>query len=286
VAAAIVARAPLPLRDSHGWHSQIQRLLNAHEERVRKQRADPFPSSWNAPISDTPFESRRLRILNALFICLTRCGMWPHISDRYGRDLSVTVGTTSVRLVVDPTTAAKQIVRERQGDGFIARGPKDKMRLALAHRRSSEEPGPSWEDRAGVPLERHLREIAAAIIVFAEQTVRDSALSAHAWRIKRKAELEAAERKRRAAEERRRQERLAKLERARVDHLLGQAQALQQAQRIRAYVESVRRLNALAPEPMTIEELESWASWALLQADRIDPIVSGAYKTRPTEPAD
>lgn len=283
-AAALVAKAPLPLRDTHGWHSQLQKLLSADEERAKKQRADPYPSSWNAPLFDGPFEVRRLRVLNALFVCLTRCGMWPHVGDKHGRDLSVTVGTTSVPLVLDSTAAAKQIERERQGYVFAARGPKDKMRLGIAHRWSGEKLGPSWEDEQGKPLERKLREIAAAIIVFGEQSVRDGALHGHEWRIKRKAELEDAERKRKAEEERRRLERIAKAEKARVDHLLAQAGALHRAQQIRAYVESVRTLNATAAEPMAPEELASWTGWALAQADRIDPVISGAFRTRPAEP--
>jgi hypothetical protein len=282
-AAALVAKAPLPLRDSHGWHSQIQRLLNADVERARKQRADPYPSSWNAPIFDTPFEMRRLRILNALFVCLTRCGMWPSISDKYGRDVSITVGTTKVPLVLDSTTAAKHIERERQGYGFTVRGPKDKMRLMIAHRWSGEKQAPSWEDQPGAPLDRRLRQVAAAIIVFAEQAVRDGAIYAHAWRIKRKAELEEAERRRKVEEERRRRERLAKIEKARIDHLLGQALALHQAQQIRAYVNAVRALNATSGDPLASDDLEDWSSWARAQADRIDPVVSGAFKTRPTE---
>jgi hypothetical protein len=285
-AAALVAKAPLPLRDSHGWHSQIQKLLSADEERARKQRTDPYLSSWNGPIFNTPFEVRRFRILNALFVCLTRCGMGPSNSDKHGREVSITVGTTGVPLVLDSATATKHIEhieRERQGYGFTARGPKDKMRLTIAHRWSGEKPGPSWEDQAGAPLERRLREVAAAIVVFAEQAVRDSALAAHAWRIERKAELEEAERKRRAEEERRRRERLAKLEKARVDHLLGQALALHEAQQIRAYVEAVRILNAASAEPMAADDLEDWSRWALAQADRIDPVVSGAFKTRPME---
>ncbi|HUR35948.1 MAG TPA: hypothetical protein VM032_19230 [Vicinamibacterales bacterium] len=287
-AASLLAKAPLPLRDTYGWHAQIQKLLNADEERAKKQRADPYPSSWNAPLFDGPFEMRRLRILNALFVCLTRCGMAPHVGDKYGRDLSVTVGTTHVPLVLDSTAAAKQIERERQGYGFMARGPKDRMRLGIAHRWSGEKLGPSWEDEQGKPLERRLREIAAAIVVFAEQAVRDGALSAHAWRIKRKAELEEAERKRRAEEERRRRERIAKAEKARVDDLLSQARALEQAQQIRAYVESVRRLNATAPDPMSSEDLADWSGWALAQADRIDPVISGTFKARPAseEPAE
>ena len=282
-AAALVAKAPLPLRDSHGWHAQIQRLLNADDERARKQRADLYPSSWNAPIFDTPFEMRRFRILDALFVCLTRCGMWPSISDKYGRDVSITVGTTSVPLVLDSTVAAKHIERERQGYGFTARGPKDKMRLTIAHRWSGEKQGSSWEDQASAPLERRLREVAAAIVVFAEQAVRNAALSAHHWRIKRKAELEDAERRRKAEEERRERERLAKIENARIDHLLGQAVALHQAQQIRAYVEAVQALNPTSVDPMSADDLDAWSRWARAQADRIDPVASGAFKMRPTE---
>ena len=49
--------------------------------------------------------------------------------------------------------------------------------------------------RPRAPLERRLREIAAALIVFAERTLRDAALSSHAYRVQRKAELEEARRK-------------------------------------------------------------------------------------------
>jgi len=86
-----------------------------------------------------------------------------------------------------------------------------------------------------------------------------------------------------AEEERRRHERQVRLEKARVDHLLGQAQALHQAGDIRDYVQRIRALNAHAPDPMTPEELECWSDWALTKADRIDPVVSGAYKPRSPE---
>ncbi len=44
-----------------------------------------------------------------------------------------------------------------------------------------------------------------------------------------------------------------------------------------------RLLNATSADPMAADDLEAWSSWALAQADRIDPVVSGAFKTRPTE---
>jgi hypothetical protein len=74
-AAALVRKAPLPLGDIHGWHSQIAKCLSADVERARKQKESSFSLSWNEPIFASPFEKRRLRILNALFTCLTRVGI-------------------------------------------------------------------------------------------------------------------------------------------------------------------------------------------------------------------
>jgi hypothetical protein len=110
-ATATVTEGPLPLRDSHGWHSQIQKLLNADEVREQKQHASPYPLSWDAPIFQSVFEKRRLRLLNALFRCLNRCGMRPHVSGKEGRDLSITVGDTNVPLTLDSCNATKLIER-------------------------------------------------------------------------------------------------------------------------------------------------------------------------------
>lgn len=283
-AEALVRRAPLPLRGSHGWHSQIEKLLKADEARARKQAESPFPSTWDGPIFTSVFEKRRMRILNALFTCLTRCGMTPHLSDKYGREIVVTVGDMGVPLDLDSVGAQKLRERERAGYGFVQRGDKDGMRLLMTRWWSQDPEPPAWEDKGASRLEEHLREIAAAIVVFAEQQVRLNAQREHESRIERKAQLEEAERKRLAAQERRRRERLARWEKARVDHLLGQAIALHQAQQIRAYVDAVRALNTTTADPMPTAELEDWSNWALAQADRIDPVLSGAFRTPAVEP--
>jgi hypothetical protein len=283
-AASLVRKAPLPLGDTHGWHSQVAKCLAADDERARKQKESPYPSSWNDPIFASPFEKRRLRILNALFICLTCCGMHPHLSGQHGRDLSVTVGDTTVPLLVDGVAAAKQAEREFHGDPFRPRSDKDAMQLSFRCGWSGAPSGSSWQDKPGAPLERQLREVAAAVIVFAEETLRAAVAGAHTWRIKRQAELQEAERKRKLEEERQRSIRQARRERARVDHLLGQARAFEQARQIRTYVDAVRCANDAAPDPMSAEELEAWSAWALEQASLIDPVLSSAYKTRPVEP--
>src|SRR3546814_19160489 len=46
---------------------------------------------------------------------------------------------------------------------------------------------------------------------------------------------------------------------------------------IRAYVDSVRSANATSDDPACEMELEVWASWALAQADRTDPVRSRKF---------
>jgi hypothetical protein len=55
-------------REVRIWHPAIDRLLKEDEQRRERHRASSFPSSWDAPLFDTPFERRRLRVLNALVL--------------------------------------------------------------------------------------------------------------------------------------------------------------------------------------------------------------------------
>ena len=103
------------------------------------------------------------------------------------------------------------------------------------------------------------------------------------WLIERKSEAEEEDRKRKAELERKRREHQARVERERVEHLLSQACALEQAVQIRAYVRAVQEANQAALHAMTEEEMIEWSRWALEQADRVDPIVSGHYRVRPKE---
>jgi hypothetical protein len=210
--------------------------------------------------------------------------MKPSVSGKEGRDLSTIIGDQRVAFSLDGVRAEKQLERERRGYAFQARDPKDQMRLSLVDWRSSADECRSWQDSGDDRLENHLREIAVELIVAGEQHHRDSAIHHREWRIQRRAELEEEERKQKIEEERKRREHQAKLEQARVEHLLSQAAAMHRAEQIRAYVAAIRDANKTAPDPMSDEELNSWAKWALAQADRIDPVVSGHYKTRPREP--
>ena len=69
------------------------------------------------------------------------------------------------------------------------------------------------------------------------------------------------------------------LEQARIDRLLHDADQLQKAQLIRHYVAEVGRQLDTAPAP-SAEDFKEWSSWALAQADRIDPVRNGSFLER------
>jgi hypothetical protein len=132
----------------------------------------------------------------------------------------------------------------------------------------------SWQDQPGQRLESRIGEIAAELIVAGEAKLR-SAL---------RQEEEEAERKRIEDEKRREQERLDRERRLRerreaanqkrIDDLLRSGQLLRQCREIRALVAELKT-RLPASDSLNTSELLEWKEWALAQADRLDPILSG-----------
>ena len=134
----------------------------------------------------------------------------------------------------------------------------------------------TWQDDDVQKLEAHMTDIAIQLILTAEIKYRENVVHGYQWRIKRKAELEEEQRKRKVEAERAEKERQKRLEQARVNRLLRDAAAFQQAGEIRKYVDTIRR--TLAREgSSSSEEVEKWSQSALSQADRIDPAVGGRF---------
>ncbi|RZU42401.1 hypothetical protein [Edaphobacter modestus] len=75
------------------------------------------------------------------------------------------------------------------------------------------------------------------------------------------------------SEPRKRQKRI---EQARIDRLLKDSAAFQQANEIRKYVEAIRALQS-RDKADSAEEFERWSQGALAQADRIDPAIGGTF---------
>jgi hypothetical protein len=191
-------------------------------------------------------------------------------------------GHQRVSFSLDSTQAEKQLQRENAGWRFVARANKDKLRLSITNWRL-QGAAQSWQDKDGDRLEDHLRAIAIELIVAGEASYRQGRIDHHAWLIERKADAQKEDIQQKREAERKRREREERLAKKRIDHLLNQAGAFHQAAQIWAYVATVGSINKSAPQPMPAEELASWTEWALAQADRIDPVISGAFRNRPSE---
>jgi hypothetical protein len=127
----------------------------------------------------------------------------------------------------------------------------------------------SWRDEDGRKLEQQLTDIIIGMAVAGEHLHRKWLEQQAAWRRKQQEEAEREAQRRKVEAERRERERLAAIETAKRDMLRNDATAWREAADIRAYVEAVRRAAAL---PVSVD---GWTRWALLEADRIDPIASG-----------
>jgi hypothetical protein len=140
----------------------------------------------------------------------------------------------------------------------------------------SEEVLATWQDDDAQKLETRMTDIAVQLILTAEIKYREHALHYYQWRIKRKAELEEEERKRKLEAERAEKERQKRIEQGRINRLLRDAAAFQQAGEIRKYVEAIRQARAL-DDSYSIDEIEQWSQWALAEADRIDPAIGQRF---------
>lgn len=265
-------------------HRLIAKLLEKDAERRKAKLESHYWYSWDGPFFDSPFEQRRLKILNALFTRLEQCGMKPSVGGKQARELSVAIGNQNVFFTLDSTNFSKQLEKERQGYSFEERGHKDPMRLALESWHQSRADAKSWQDDENGKIEKFYRDIVIEIIVKGEKYYRDSQIQHHKWLVERKADLEEKERKRLIEEERRRIERKRKYEQDCIDQLLDQANSFRQANEIRAYVEMVKQAYDMVENPMSRQEFGEWVQWALAQADRIDPVKSGQFKLRLEKP--
>jgi len=133
-----------------------------------------------------------------------------------------------------------------------------------------------WRDEDTSKLEDHITEIAIQTALAAEIQYREGALRQHQFRVEHRARMEAEERKRQFETERAERERLRQIEQARIDRLLRDATAFQQADQIRKYVVAIRA-RVQSDDSLTDKEFQMWSQWALTNADRIDPSVEGAY---------
>jgi len=272
--ANVLGKVTVP-RDFHNWHPAIDRYIRKDDSRRQALAGSSYVMSWDKPMFDTPFERRRLRILNRLFLAAGKMHGRPRISGREARSIYVAFHQQGVSIILDRP-------RKSYRGEFIPSTPpvegETKLFLSILRHHSNDDARFTWQDDEHSRLESHMTEIALELILAAEVQYREHAIHQHEWRIRRKAELEEEAIRRKLEAERAERERQRRLEQARVDRLLKDAKAFQQAGEIRKYVEAIQ-LAQSGNMTSSVEEFERWRQWALAQADRIDPAVGGVFQT-------
>lgn len=261
-------------RDLSMAHPVIRKLLEADIPRRDKYLASTYRSLYDAPYFDSPFEQRRLRALNALFLCLEKNDARVTSSGKNPQEFNVKVGVTEVLISIDDSKAERS---SWYGAADIAKAASSLLVVKIDRGAAVDGIQTSWQDKPDDRVEAHLTDVAVNVLVAGENTCREREISNYQWLVEYKADLiERTKREKEEAEQAERERRLRE-EKARVDRLLSEAKALREAEEIRAYVASVRRLNENPIDPVSEDELTSWALWALEQADRIDPVRSRRF---------
>jgi hypothetical protein len=130
----------------------------------------------------------------------------------------------------------------------------------------------SWVDNEEQSIESQLSLIAAETVVVGEMQYRERVVSVYEESVRRREEMRQAEIKRKLEAEKAERERLIKLEADRLKRLTDSAENFQRAQAIRAFVSTVV---AVPAENVEAERVSRWQAWALVQADKLDPIATG-----------
>ncbi|HEV2081788.1 MAG TPA: hypothetical protein VGR32_04960 [Brevundimonas sp.] len=247
-----------------GWHPAIRKLLEKDEDRRKKAASSPYAFSWEEPVFTTDVEQRRLRILNAIFLAVGRCNGKVTVRGTEARDLTITFDRQHVVVALHPEQAG------RKPDPAKLFAP---LRFSILKGFGNAEVRASWVDESRRPLEDQLASIAVELVVDAEVQLREGALHHHRWRAEQKARLEREAEERRLEAIRKEAERREQEQRERLEALFKAADDYRRAEDIRGFVAKLtRRIGDT--ENRRDAAFDQWATWALEEANRIDPSVT------------
>ena len=240
-------------------HPAIQALL-ARDEKERLKGAE---NRWHTPdvLFESPFEKRRLRILNAVFLTLTRRGHAAS-SDRQDRytEFAVIIGNTRVAVSLDEAG--------RKAGGYNRYNtPRPDPKRSASVKLKLGAGAASWQDDNAGTLETKIAEIAAGLIVEGERAYR-----AHLRELEEQAERQ------RIQEEQRRQERLRKANADRVAALIESGRLLAEAENLRSLIARVDAAVVEGRLDLSADQLTAWRQWADHEANILDPIMSGQVR--------
>lgn len=259
-------------RTLESYHPGLKDILQKEER--RRQKVANSSWHWDEPRFDNPLDQRRLKLFNGILLALAKRG---HGGDASATDTEISarawIGSTSLGLSLEIVGKHRTIVSRgyRRPDPALPANTPLILRVKPGFDR---EVGDSWQDEDGCRVESRIAEIAAALIVAGEakfrQRLHEDEERAEQERIERERKAEETRRER----ERRRLERIRQLNEQRVTDLRTSGELLRAARDLRALVAKVREAMTDRAD-VDGETLEAWTTWALGEADSLDPILSG-----------
>lgn len=234
----------------------------AFRRQVEDEARRAAQSSWHTSMFDSPLEKRRLRILQGLFYGLSRLDCAVSVHGPEVRTIYIAVGEQRVQIGLDRAPAPR-----RSTDGKQL----ERLKLSITGRHHDGE-RISWTDSDEQPLEAQLSTIATEIIVAGELQYREYQVWLYEDAIRRRKLMKQEAIRRQIELEKAERERLIRLEAARLKRLTDSAEDYRRSQSIRAFVTSIVNTTNETADP---ERVRRWKEWALLQADKLDPIATG-----------
>lgn len=252
-------------KDFASPHPAIAKLLADDHVRRSKAANAPYRLAWSEPLFSSPFERRRLKVLNSLFLPLAKAGAKPSVNDDEARHINVDVGAERVSVKLDHPDAKP----DREGRYKTREGFADVLRLSIQGTDGA------WSDTVEEPLEAYLSEIAVEIMTAGEAQLRRHAEENHQQALRQRLAWARRLQEQREEADRQARERAIKAERERQSELLLMAQDHHHAERIRALIDQVLRVHGGDAGPP--DNIAAWVSWAAAVADRTDPVLRLAF---------
>lgn len=240
--------------------------------REEKRRVKSAKSGWSfdGPRFDAPVSQRQLRIWSVFYSTLVRRG---HTGIAYEHDglliCQVRIGDTPIGVEIDVTGHSRHRHDRKRVDNLPASTPIS-LRINPRFDGHSDK---IWQDDKEGTIEEKLAAIVATTIVAGEASFREE--------LRRAEEHEAQEAVRRDEEKRKKKQ---ALNDRRLSDLKSSGDLLRQARDIRLLVAEVRQAMEEGSDDIAPSDLASWEKWALREADKLDPILSGHFRTHLSEP--
>ena len=274
--ATLVGKVPY-IKGFERTHRVIAALLEEDQARIEKRNASSYSSFYDQPFFASPYERRRLKLLNSIFLALAKLDISAHAQGKNPNDFTIRVGDSGITFRLDDPKAKVERESWRPASD-VHRSASDPLQLTVSwHLEKVEGLRLIWSDSKDATIEALLQEVVVELVVVGEMQVRASELYHHTRRVERKAGL--IEEARQREEEAKRKERLRveRIEKARIEHLLDDAMSLRLANDLRVYIQAVITANQTSAEPVPDDEMAEWAAWASAQVERIDPILTRAF---------